>query len=369
MDGTGRIAGSPAAVVVSVGRVGRLHAALDRLLAAAADHGTRGIWYRVGAHDDAPTPLGWRVIDAVPSMAPDETALDYMRRNLPGLVRPLAQLMDDTGTPVLHSIGWPAGLLARALTEEARRPLVTVHSSARDPDSRRYAGNEPASLRRVEAAVTARADQVLARHRDEAEDFVLSGLPRRRLAALPPVASALPTARVPTSTAHVLVAGDRAEACDAAAAEVAAVTGVDPTIVALPAASDPRAWEAFIENAGPLIREADVVVCPDDRDDSGDGALLAMADGAAVVARYEGVPRDLLEDRISGRLVAGYDARGLALAAAELLEDSWTRESYGTAGRDRVASRHLPERAAAVLHRAWDLAARPDTLRTTGLAS
>lgn len=369
MDVTDRCSGPPLAVVLSVGRVGRVHAALDRLVAAAAERGTPGVWYRVGAEDPAPTAPGWRVIDAAPAMAPDETALDYLRRNLPRLVRPLAQLLDDTLIPVVHSVGWPAGLLATALAEEARRPLVTVHSSARDPDAHRYAGNEPASLRRVEAAVTARADQVLARHRDEAEDLVLAGLPRRRLSAVPVVTSALPAARVPTSSANVLVAGDRAAACDDTAAQVAAVTGVAPTVAVLPSAGDLTAWDGFVESVRPLIRDADVVVCPDDRDDSGDAALLAMADGAAVVARHEGVPRDLLEDRISGRLVAGPDARGLGLATAELVEDSWTRESYGTAGRDRVASRHLPDRAAEVLRRAWDLAARPDSLRPTGLAS
>src|SRR6185503_10615046 len=93
-----------------------------------------------------------------------------------------------------------------------------------------------------------------------------------------------------------------------------------------------------------LCAAADVIVVPSVRDAAGnvDGlpnfALEALASATPVIAtRVGGLPQ-VIENGVSGRLVAERDAAALASALRELLTHSEEGRRLGAAARARVSS-------------------------------
>jgi glycosyltransferase involved in cell wall biosynthesis len=107
------------------------------------------------------------------------------------------------------------------------------------------------------------------------------------------------------------------------------------------------------ETVARALAAADVVAVPSIVDAAGnvDGLpntlLEALASGRAVVAsRAAGIP-DVVEDGVSGLLVAAGDAEALASALRRLAADPEERERLGRVARTRAVERH-----------GWDGAAR-----------
>jgi glycosyltransferase involved in cell wall biosynthesis len=67
--------------------------------------------------------------------------------------------------------------------------------------------------------------------------------------------------------------------------------------------------------------------------------IEAMAMGLPIVSTRSGAIAELLEDGVSGVLVAPGDARGLAEAIARLLADEDWRRALGSAARLRAEER------------------------------
>ncbi|WP_138899272.1 glycosyltransferase, partial [Streptomyces chryseus] len=101
------------------------------------------------------------------------------------------------------------------------------------------------------------------------------------------------------------------------------------------------------DEVAPLLRTADVVLCPGDYEPFGIVPLEAMACGKPVVASGVGGQLDTVADPATGRLVPPGDPEALARAAGALLADPALREACGEAGRRRVLSRYGWPRVAA----------------------
>jgi glycosyltransferase involved in cell wall biosynthesis len=92
-------------------------------------------------------------------------------------------------------------------------------------------------------------------------------------------------------------------------------------------------WRADVDR---IYADLDVVVLTSRNEGSPVSLIEAMAAARPVVAtRVGGVP-DLVEDGVSGRLVASGDAEGVAAAIQDLLEDPERGRAMGMAGRKRV---------------------------------
>jgi glycosyltransferase involved in cell wall biosynthesis len=108
---------------------------------------------------------------------------------------------------------------------------------------------------------------------------------------------------------------------------------------------------------GEYYERAAVVVCPSRREGFGVVCAEAMAYGRPVVASAVGGLLDLVEDGVSGLLVAPGDTTALRLALARLLEDRGERQRLGDAARARALGRLSRESAAAATIAAYEAAA------------
>lgn len=104
-----------------------------------------------------------------------------------------------------------------------------------------------------------------------------------------------------------------------------------------------------------LLRGAAALVVPSTYEGMPLVVLEAMESGIPVVAsRVSGIP-EVVEDGLTGWLVAPEDPKGLARALAEVLEDPDEARRRGEAGRRRVDERFRPAHAVA----AWKQAVLP----------
>jgi glycosyltransferase involved in cell wall biosynthesis len=107
------------------------------------------------------------------------------------------------------------------------------------------------------------------------------------------------------------------------------------------------AFEPFRDDPAPLYRWADVVVVPSRRPESlGRVAIEAMAHGRPVIASAIGGLTEVVQDGVSGRLVAPNDPAGLAAAIAQAVTEPQSWRAYGSAARVRYLAVFAVERAA-----------------------
>jgi glycosyltransferase involved in cell wall biosynthesis len=102
-----------------------------------------------------------------------------------------------------------------------------------------------------------------------------------------------------------------------------------------------------------LVAGSDVVVHPSHAESFGLAVLEAMAAGKAVVAAATDGPRLLIEDGVSGVLVAPGDVDALAAALARLLDDPTARATLG-AEATLVAQRHGVDEMVRKFEDLWD---------------
>jgi len=124
------------------------------------------------------------------------------------------------------------------------------------------------------------------------------------------------------------------------------------TRVLAPATGDPRKGSALVREATRLagveihfshdmqrdLAEAAMLIYISHEEGLGSGVLLAMAAGVPVVASRVGGLPEIVEDGVTGLLVAN-DAETIAAAIRRLLSDRALAEAMGARARERVASR------------------------------
>ncbi len=105
-------------------------------------------------------------------------------------------------------------------------------------------------------------------------------------------------------------------------------------------------FTGFRKDIPELMNLCHIVVNPSaEPEPFGRTLIEAMACGKAVVATKMGGPLEVIEDEVSGVLVAGKNAKMLAQACIQLLENREKAEEMGLKGRERAIKLFSAERA------------------------
>jgi len=99
-----------------------------------------------------------------------------------------------------------------------------------------------------------------------------------------------------------------------------------------------------VGDPSPYIAAMDVLVNASEREPFGIVVLEAMAQEVAVVAVGDGGARDIVEDGVSGVLVARPDAALIAAGVGAMLDDDGRRQRIAAAGRERLLARFTAQR-------------------------
>ncbi|MGK5545947.1 glycosyltransferase [Streptomyces sp. URMC 127] len=318
-----------------------------------------------------------RLVPAGPPAAlPKDELLPYMDE----FARLLVDAWEDDPPDIVHSHYWMSGVAGLAATRRLGLPLVHTYHALGTVKKRHQPREDTSPPRRIplETAVGRGCRRIIATCRDEVRELLAMGIPDGRAAVVPcgvdaarfsPYGPAAPRGRHP----HRLVQVGRLVRRKGAGTAVAALRGLPDTelvIVGGPPPGrlheDPEACRlrALARETGvadrvrftggvpperilPLLRSADVVLCPADYEPFGIVPLEAMACGVPVVATAVGGQLDTVADPATGCLVPPGDPARLAEAVAALLADPARRAGCGIAGRRRVLERYGWDRVAA----------------------
>lgn len=308
--------------------------------------------------------------------------------------RHLARVWRIRQPDIVHTHFWMSGLASLRAAGQLAIPLVhTFH--ALGTVTRRYeataGGAGPAGLVVRETEVGLACDRVIAVSRDEVGELALMGIPAHKISVVPrgvdtdrftPIGLAAQRGPAPYRLLQVgPIAGRKG-----IAVSIAALTRLPETelvVVGGPAAGrlddDPevRRLLDLARDMGvadrlrftgavpgtavaPLIRSADVVVCPADYEPFGSVPLEAMACGRPVVASAVGGHLDTVADPATGRLVAPHSHAALAHAVGGLLASPGTRRLCGVNGRRRALTRFAWPRVAAMTEQVYEGVLVPD---------
>ncbi|MFV0131250.1 glycosyltransferase [Streptomyces sp. HMX112] len=374
---------SPLAVLGGVDAGGQnVHVA--RLAGALADRGHRVTVYTRRDSRDLPDRVPLRPgvevhhVPAGPARAvPKDELLPHMSAFGQYLLREWRARPPD----VVHSHFWMSGLAALVATRELRLPLLHTYHALGTVKRRHQKQADTSPPERVarEREVGMGCDRVIATCHDEVFELSRMRIPADKVSVVP---CGVDTEQFrPDGPAadrggerYRLIQLGRLVPRKGAAVSITALTrlpGTELLVVGGPAPDrlddDPEVHRLrgvarlagvadrvrFIggvrpEDVAPLLRSADVVLCPADYEPFGIVPLEAMACGRPVVASAVGGQLDTVADPVTGRLVPPRDPDALARAVGELLADPAQRAACGTAGRSRVLARYgWPEVAAA----------------------
>jgi len=104
------------------------------------------------------------------------------------------------------------------------------------------------------------------------------------------------------------------------------------------------AFTGWVADPAPYVKLMDVLVNASQAEPFGLTLLEGMALGVPVVAVASGGPEEIIDDRVSGMLVASARPRELATAIRELLSDAALRRRLAEAGCSRYRERYTAER-------------------------
>lgn len=394
---------SPLAVLGGVDAGGQnVHVA--RLAGALADRGHRVTVYTRRDARELPDRVRLRAgveVRHVPAGPPEAIPKDELLPHMLGFGRHLVRDWQSDPPDLVHSHFWMSGLAALYATRELRLPLVHTFHALGTVKRRhqRHADTSPPARIACEKEVGAGCDRILATCRDEVAELAAMGITPDRVGIVPcGVDTDRFTPHGPVADrgthGHRLIQLGRLVPRKGAAISITALTrlpGAELLVVGGPppgrldedhevrrlrdlahglGVADRVHFTGGVpsEEVAPLIRSADVVLCPGDYEPFGIVPLEAMACGRPVVATAVGGQLDTVADPATGRLVPPRDPEALARAVAELLADPRLRKSCGEAGRRRVLSRFGWARVAAGTETAYlgVLAARPALARVTG---
>ncbi|MFH8590236.1 glycosyltransferase [Streptomyces rimosus] len=373
---------SPLAVLGGVDAGGQnVHVA--RLAGALADRGHRVTVYTRRDAADLPDETVLRPgvrVRHVPAGPPRHVPKDSLLPYMTAFGDHLAAEWRVRAPDLVHSHFWMSGLAALRATRELGLPLAHTYH-ALGTVKRRHQGDADTSPRtRVtsEAEVGEGCARVIATCRDEVTELGRMGIGDGKVSVVPcgvDTTRFTPDGPVADHSAHHplllqlgrLVPRKGAEVSVAALArlpEARLVIAGGPPADLIDADPEVRRLRELARAAGvadrvsfiggvpcedvpPLLRAADVVLCPADYEPFGIVPLEAMACGTPVVATAVGGQLDTVADPDCGRLVPPRDPAALAHAVGELLMDGELRAACGAAGRRRVLARYGWDQVAA----------------------
>ncbi|ARQ67797.1 glycosyltransferase [Streptomyces marincola] len=310
-----------------------------------------------------------RHVPAGPATAvPKDRLLPFMPQFGAFLEREWASAPPD----VAHSHFWMSGIAALQAARPLGIPLAHTFHALGTVKRRHQGPADTSPVDRIgwERHVGLGCDHTVATCRDEVEELTALGVPPERVSVVPcgvdpdlftPEGPAAPRGALPHRLLQLgrLVPRKGAEVSLAALArlpdaELVIAGGprggrvdADPDVRRLREAARSLGVADRVRFTGglartevpPLLRSADVVLCPADYEPFGIVPLEAMACGVPVVASAVGGQRDTVADPATGRLVPPGDPAALAAAAGHLLACPAERAACGAAGRRRVLTR------------------------------
>ncbi|MEU1937995.1 glycosyltransferase [Streptomyces coeruleorubidus] len=346
------------------------------LAGALADRGHRVTVYTRRDAPDLPCRVELRdgvEVHHVPAGPAEPLPKDELLPYMGEFGRYLARGWRNRAPDLVHSHYWMSGLAALRATRAHGLPLLHTYHALGTVKRRhqRQADTSPPERIPGETEIGLGCDRIVATCRDEAAELTRMGIPPHKIGIVPcgvdpdrfsPKGPAAPRGPYP----HRLLQLGRLVPRKGAAVAVAALArlpGTELVVVGGPPADrlddDPevRRLRGIARDAGvadrvrftgavpseqvpPLLRSADVVVCPADYEPFGIVPLEAMACGVPVVASAVGGQLDTVADPGTGRLVPPRDPEALARAVAGLLADPAARAACGAAGRRRVLGRY-----------------------------
>lgn len=339
---------------------------------AAAGHDVTVWTRRDGPERRAPLPTGAgvavRQVDAGPARA---LAAQELLTHLPTFAEALRAAWEREPPQVVHAHSGASALATLGAVQGSAVPVVqTFHGMLSGGSAGGGALARSSADRRVAKVV----DAVVATASDEVDALLATGIPRARIAVVPPgVDTVAITPDGPAEPrgdrARVVAAGGLSRGCgmDEAIvaigrvpqAELVVVGGRDqrdPDIGRLRALAAAAGVGQRVRFTGPVassgrravLRSADCVLCLPWSEPGGVVALTAMACGRPVVASAVGVLADAVVDGVTGILVPPRRLREPAAALRHVLSSPAVAMAMGTAGRDRVEKRYGWERSAGV---------------------
>ncbi|MFG3496565.1 glycosyltransferase [Streptomyces sp. NPDC047928] len=368
-----------------------------RLAGALADRGHRVTvytrWDGRTLPDRVPLRPGVEVRH-VPAGPPEPVPKDGLLPFMAAFGRHLATDWRENPPDLVHSHFWMSGLASLQASRETHVPFLHTYHALGTVKRRhqKHADTSPPERIACEREVGLGCDRVIATCRDEVHELSRMHIPVDRVSIVPcgvDTEAFCPTGPVAErgEARYRLLQLGRLVPRKGAAVSITALTRLpeaellvvggppaeeladDPEVrrlrdVARLAGVADRVWftgGVAADQVAPLLRSADVVVCPADYEPFGIVPLEAMACGRPVVASAVGGQLDTVADPHCGRLVPPRDPDGLARAVAELLADPALRAGCGAAGRRRVLSRYDWSRVAAATEAVYEevLAARP----------
>lgn len=353
------------------------------LAAALADRGHRVTVHTRRDSPDLPDRVQLRAgveVHHVPAGPPEQIPKDELLPHMLAFGRHLAREWQARPPELVHSHFWMSGLASLQAARELRLPLLQTYHALGTVKRRhqKHADTSPAARIGYETEVGLGCDRVIASCRDEVVELARMGIPAHKVSVVPcgvdtdqftPHGPAADRGMYP----YRLLQLGRLVPRKGAAVSITALTRLpdaELVVVGGPAADrledDPEvrrlrdiARAAGVadrvtftggvsnEEVAPLLRSADVVLCPGDYEPFGIVPLEAMACGKPVVASAVGGQLDTIADPGTGRLVPPRAPEAFARAVGALLADPALREACGAAGRRRVLSRYGWARVAA----------------------
>ncbi|WP_228975781.1 glycosyltransferase [Streptomyces sp. DH12] len=347
-----------------------------RLAGALADRGHDVTVFTRRDDPTAPELVTMRpgvVVHHVPAGPPEPVPKDELLPYMPAFGRYVARALEARPPDVMHSHFWMSGVAAVLATRTLRVPLLHTYHALGTVKRRHQRASDTSPPERIaaECEVGLACDRIIATCRDEVRELRRMHIPPERVSVVPcgvdpeqfsptgPAAGRGPArfrllqlgrlvprkgaavtvtalTRLPDAEL-VIVGGPPADRLDGdpevrRLRDVARLAGVADRVLFTGAVSR--------DEVAPLLRSADVVVCPGDYEPFGIVPLEAMACGRPVVASAVGGQLDTVADPECGRLVPPRDPDALARAVAGFLADPALRAACGAAGRRRVLSRY-----------------------------
>ncbi|WP_447002790.1 glycosyltransferase [Saccharothrix isguenensis] len=298
----------------------------------------------------------------VPAGPPTPLHPDELLPHLDDFTRFLRTQWRTDPPDVVHAHYWTSGVASVLAANGLDVPVVqTFHSLGALVDGE----DVPEARMSTERLIGREASRVVACCTDEKAQLVRLGVPRTRIAVVPPgvdVERFKPDGpRLNRRAPHRLVA-PAAGAEDVITAlrsvwdtELVVVGGKPGHVRRLREHARAQEVGDRVRLVGrvprvampALLRSADVVVCAGPDEATGVAPLETMACGVPVVAATVGAATDTVVDGVTGLLVPPNDPKALARALRPLLADDARRDAYGIAAADRVDARYSTARIAA----------------------